>query len=86
MKKTSNEAVHLCPICVCVEMDFMERLKTDKHIRIRRFKCSVCDHVEMYLMGGPDDGERTYQNRQSAKETKWQDSRNNEFKSFPGIC
>lgn len=68
--KTNNEAIHLCPMCVSVEMEFIERIKSEKHYRLWRFKCPVCDHKEMYLMGGPDDGERTYQNRMAIKEQK----------------
>lgn len=64
------EATHLCPICVSVEMQFVERLKTDKSYRLRRFKCPVCEHSEMYIMGGPDDAERQYNQRAAIKEQK----------------
>ena len=70
LKMSTGEAIHLCPICVSVEMKFIERIKSDKHYRLRRFKCPVCDHAEMYVMGGPDDGERSYQNRQKVKSEK----------------
>ncbi len=68
--KNKGEAVHLCPMCVSVEMEFIERIKSDKYYRLRRFKCPVCDHKEMYIMGGPNDEERQYQARQSVKQRK----------------
>lgn len=62
MKKV-NEAVHLCPICHVVEMEFVERVESEKHFRIRRFKCPVCDHKEMYTCGGPDDKRRQQESK-----------------------
>lgn len=66
-----NESIHLCPACHCVEMQFMERLKRDKYAtRLRRFKCPVCDLEEMYVMGGPNDGERQREKREHAQHEK----------------
>lgn len=73
---SKGEATHLCPICVSVEMQFVERLKTEKSYRLRRFKCPVCDHSEMYIMGGPDDAEYQYNKRQAIKEQKFREKRN----------
>jgi|GEM_PF-6324310 len=78
---SKGEAIHLCPICVSVEMEFVERLKTDKHYRLRRFKCPVCDHSEMYIMGGPDDAERSYNQRKVVKEQKFREKRN-QYRDF----
>lgn len=50
--------IHLCPICNVVEMQFVERIPSEKRFRLRRFKCPVCDHQEMYKSGGPDDQRR----------------------------
>lgn len=56
--KDLNEPIHLCPICTCIEMEFLERIPNKTSMRTRRFKCPVCDHVEMYLMSGPHDVSR----------------------------
>lgn len=65
------ETTHLCPQCNCVEMEFVERIESNKHFRMRRFKCPVCDHQEMYTCGGPDDAERAYNKRKAVKAEKW---------------
>ena len=76
-----GEAIHLCPLCVSVEMEFVERIKSDKYYRLRRFKCPVCDHKEMYIMGGPNDAERSYQSRMAIKQQKFIQSIN-EYKEL----
>lgn len=63
-----NESIHLCPVCNCVEMQFVERIKREKFAtRLRRFKCPVCDLEEMYVMGGPNDGERQRERLEAVK-------------------
>jgi len=81
---SKGEAIHLCPICISVEMQFMERIKSDKYYRLRRFKCPVCDHSEMYIMGGPDDAERSYNERQRIKERKFREVRN-QYKDYRSL-
>jgi len=61
------EATHLCPICNVVEMVFVERIPSNQHKRLRRFKCPVCDHHEMYTCGGPDDKRREEQAKDKKK-------------------
>jgi len=56
--KTYKEPIHLCPVCTCVEMEFLERVPNKTTMRTRRFKCPICDHTEMYLMSGPHDKDR----------------------------
>lgn len=68
--KNNKEPVHLCPICTCVEMVFLERIANKTTMRTRRFKCAVCDHIEMYLMSGPHDQERQKHRFQTAKVKK----------------
>lgn len=66
-----NEAIHLCPVCNCVEMQFVERIKREKFAtRLRRFKCPVCDLEEMYVMSGPNDGERQRERLEAVKVEK----------------
>lgn len=61
------EATHLCQICHVVEMEFVERIPSNQHKRLRRFKCPVCDHKEMYTCGGPDDKRREEQTKDAQK-------------------
>lgn len=68
--KDSKEAIHLCPICVCVEMEFLERIPNKTAMRTRRFKCPVCDHTEMYVMGGPHDARNQESKRDDIKTEK----------------
>lgn len=82
MKKNKNEAVHLCPNCNCIEMEFLENVVSAVYFRVRRFKCPVCDLIEMYTMGGPNDSERVYRQRQSIKHNKILAELNNEYKQY----
>jgi hypothetical protein len=83
MKKTDKDNIHLCPSCNCVEMVFVERIASNKYYRLRRFKCPVCDHTEMYIMNGPNDKEKTYKQIERNKYTKFLDTElNNPYKSF----
>ena len=66
----NKEPIHLCPICTCIEMVFVERVPNKTPMRTRRFKCPVCDHVEMYLMSGPHDADRQQDRRDIAKAQK----------------
>jgi hypothetical protein len=67
MMKDNKEPVHLCPICTCVEMVFIERVANRTEMRTRRFKCPVCEHVEMYVMSGPHDADRQFDRLEAAK-------------------
>lgn len=67
------EAVHLCPICNVVEMQFVERIESTKHFRMRRFKCPVCDHQEMYTCGGPDDKGRELRAKDAKRINKFRE-------------
>lgn len=55
MKRNNKERIHLCPICQIVKMEFLERIKSNNHMRMRRFICPICEFQEMYLCEGPDD-------------------------------
>jgi hypothetical protein len=69
--KDQHEPIHLCPICHCVEMVFVERIARDKYKeRMRRFKCPVCDHQEMYVCSGPHDADRQRDALEIAKQQK----------------
>jgi len=70
MGVAKNEELHLCPVCNVVEMEFVERLESNNHMRMRRFKCPVCDHTEMYLMGGPMDDRRVDAQKDLIKKQK----------------
>jgi hypothetical protein len=70
MSVKNDDGIHLCPICHVVEMEFVERIPSNHYYRLRRFKCPVCDHKEMYIMNGPNDKETEYQNRQQLKQEK----------------
>lgn len=66
--KDNKEPIHLCPLCNCVEMQFVERIERKKYApRLRRFKCPVCNHIEMYSCSGPDDLNRQRDRQETIK-------------------
>lgn len=71
MPDKNDDGIHLCPICHVVEMVFVERIPSDKFYRLRRFKCPVCDHAEMYIMNGPNDKQIEQDKRDRIKQDRF---------------
>jgi hypothetical protein len=66
-----DDGIHLCPICHVVEMEFLERIPSKRFFRMRRFKCPVCEHTELYFMGGPNDKKTAQEKRDSIRKEKF---------------